>query len=128
MSYDLYFWREKRPSFESPEKLSEVLAEDGPPPAEVVSWPTTDVINAFVRLFPSIENDGAQLWWPSGDDSRFNVAFTYADETHVKSIVVMCAYSLLDLPDIMNKVIDVGASLGCALYDPQAGQRYEQPK
>jgi hypothetical protein len=28
---------------------------------------------------------------------------------------------------MMNQIIDIGQALGCALYDPQTDERYEQP-
>ena len=125
MSYDLYFWREEKATGNSPEEMMNLLQDDGPQP-ELATWPISKVKDTFREFFPEVTDEGLQLWW-EGAGSSFNVGFGYSDERHAKMFVVMCGYKLLDSPDTMNRIIDVGHRLGCALYDPQENQRFQQP-
>jgi hypothetical protein len=43
-------------------------------------------------------------------------------------IAVTCGYSLLNSEATMTRISDACNTLGCALYDPQTGKRYEQPE
>jgi hypothetical protein len=45
----------------------------------------------------------------------------------VNLVIANCGYELLKTPEAVNRLIEAFAtSLGCALYDPQTGERYEQ--
>ncbi len=126
MSYDLHFWREIQPSGKAPaEILSTCLAEDGP--CELLaSWFSDDVKKLFKEHFPNIIDAGRHLWW-EGESSGFNVELLYSEDSNVKLITILCGHKLLDSEETMNAIIDIGTELGCALYDPQIGKRFEQP-
>jgi hypothetical protein len=122
MSYDLYFWREQEPGGKTPQQMMNAFQEDGPQEG-VATWPRDAVIGSFRSAFPDTQDEGNQLIW-EGAGSGFNVEFSYSDEKHIKLIIVLCGWKLLDSPDTMNQIIAVGNGLGCALYDPQNDQRY----
>ncbi len=125
MSYDLHFWREDTATGRKPVEVRDLLLEGNDVP-QLATWPIEGVKAAFHRHFPDIDDQGVRLWW-EGDNSYFYVEFRYADEKQVQMISVSCGWKLLDSPDTMNRIIDVGHSLGCALYDPQVDERFEQP-
>lgn len=109
-----------------PEQIVDLLAEDRPVDGVAV-FPRTVVRAAFRRSFPDIVDGDADLDW-EGAGSFFQVGFAHATEKDVHMINVYCGHSLLKSEETMNRIIDACNSLGCALYDPQTGQRYEQPE
>ena len=125
MSYDLYFWRQDPSVTASTEEVLDQL-QDGASVPGIAPLPLASVKDAFRREFADIEIGDGQLRW-EGAGSDFLVDFTFLDTKVVTSVVVTCGYKLLHSPDTMNTIIDAVGSLGCALYDPQTSQRYEQP-
>tara|TARA_R110002096_G_scaffold24760_1_gene77903 strand:- start:2108 stop:2500 length:393 start_codon:yes stop_codon:yes gene_type:complete len=125
MSYDLYFWREKKPFVGDAGMRVDTLSQERPNP-EVDAFPREDVIDRFEKAFPEIELDHGQLIW-RGFDSGFEVNFCHADKHSVHLIVITCGYKLLDHSEVLNRIIDVAHSLGCGFYDPQVPQRYPEP-
>lgn len=126
MSYDLYFWRETaRRDCSDEEMLDLHSAEERI--AGVADFPRDKVREAFRRSFPGIVDGDIQMEW-EGDGSYFQVEFTHSDEKTVHVITVTCGYELLKAPSTMNRILDACATLGCAAYDPQSRERYEQPK
>ncbi|MHA3770048.1 hypothetical protein ACXR0O_00760 [Verrucomicrobiota bacterium sgz303538] len=126
MSYDLYFWRQEPSITASPEDVLNQL-QDGVSVHGVAPLPLSAITTAFQRRFPYISIGDAELNW-EGAGSYFQVGFTFLDSKTVTCIAVSCGYQLLDSPDTMNSIIDAANFLGCALYDPQTSQRYEQPE
>lgn len=126
MSYNLYFWRQERNLGETPAEICGRLT-DNAAVAGVAVLPRAMVRQKFRESFPDISDSDANLDW-EGAGSYFQVGYNHVDENNVNCIIITCGYKLLDSPDTMNLIIDVGNSLGCALYDPQAGMRYAQPE
>lgn len=121
MSYDLWFWRQTKSSDLSLDEICDQLAEDKL--IDGIATLPIDHIKAAVRAqFPEIADELTSMTW-EGNDSYFQV-FWSAYATHVS---VSCGYKLLDNPEPLNRLIDLMASFGCALYDPQTGERYTQP-
>jgi hypothetical protein len=121
MSYDLWFWRQTKSSDLSLDQICDQLAEDNLIDG-IAHLPIADIKAAVRAEFPGIEDELTSMTW-EGNDSYFQVCWpVYA--THVS---VSCGYKLLDNPEPLNRLIDVMASFGCALYDPQTGERYTQP-
>ena len=125
MSYDLYFWREEKELGLPPDKIAEILSEDQHI-SGISTFKREDISDAFIKEFPDIVDENIQLDW-EGAGSYFQVEFTYGPEKRINSIIVTCGYKLLDSHETMNRIIDVCAAFGCALYDPQTGERYQQP-
>jgi hypothetical protein len=121
MSYDLWFWRQTKPSHLSHDGICEQLVEDKTIDG-IAILPIEDIKAAIVAAFPEIQDDRTSMIW-DGNGSYFQVSWT-ASATHVS---VSCGYKLLENPDPLNRMIDVMAGFGCALYDPQTGERYIQP-
>lgn len=125
MSYDLYFWRQTKSRGESHGEIIDLLSADEAVPG-IEAFPRELVRAKFKRLFPDITDGDFQLDW-EGAGSYFQVSFAHADEKHVHLITVNCGYELLKSPDVMNRIVEACGELGCALFDPQSGERYEQP-
>ncbi|WP_162086502.1 hypothetical protein [Lentimonas sp. CC8] len=125
MSYDLYFWREERNLKNDPQDVIETLSADKPI-AGIATFSRDKIREKFKLDFPGIVDGDISLDW-EGEGSYFQVSFTHADKMSVNCIIVTCGYKLLDSPDTMNRIIDVGSHFGCALYDPQTNERYQQP-
>lgn len=126
MSYDMYFWRQTKDLQMQPEEVVDRLAQDTPLEG-VVSFPRTLVRDVFKKAFPDIVDLDFNLNW-EGAGSFFQVGFNHATERDVDLIIVNCGHLLLKSEVTMNRILDVCFALGCALYDPQTEQRYEQPE
>ena len=121
MSYDLCFWRQTKPSDLSLDEIWGQLGEDKLIDG-IALLPIGNIKAAVLAEFPEIEDELTSMTW-DGNGSYFQISWpVYA--THVS---VSCGYKLLDNPEPLNRLIDVMASFGCALYDPQTGERYTQP-
>lgn len=121
MSYGLWFWRQLRPSALSPDAICEQLAEDKRIDG-IALLPIEEVKAAIVKEFPDIEDGLTSMTW-EGNGSYFEVSWPVS----ATQISVTCGYKLLKNPEPLNRMIDVMAGFGCALYDPQADERYPQP-
>ncbi len=125
MSYDLYFWREEIEIDSPPDKTVETLSNDQHIEG-ISSFEREAIIDEFKKVFPDIVDENIQLDW-EGAGSYFQVSFSYGPEKKVNLIIVNCGYNLLDSSETMNSIIDVCTKFGCALYDPQTNERYQQP-
>lgn len=121
MSYDLWFWRQTKPSGLPLDAVCSLLAEDKLIDGIAV-LPIDEIRAALVAAFPDIEDGHTSMSW-EGNGSYFEVALPVYG-TH---LAVSCGYKLLAHPEPLNRIIDVMAGFGCALYDPQTGKRYTQP-
>ena len=92
----------------------------------LASFDREEIAASFQNLFPDIVVGDIALDW-EGEGSYFHVSYEFGPAKRVFCISVSCGYLLLDSPDTMNKIIDACNNLGCALYDPQVGRRFEQP-
>ena len=121
MSYDLWFWRQTQPSDFSLDEICDQLCEDKLIDG-ISLLPIGDIKAAFRAEFPEIEDELTSMTW-EGNDSYFQVSWP----VYATYVSVSCGYKLLDNPEPLNRLIDLMASFGCALYDPQNGERYTQP-
>ncbi|RYD62515.1 MAG: hypothetical protein EOP84_34530 [Verrucomicrobiaceae bacterium] len=125
MSYDLYFWREERPAYLSPDEAIDRLDKEQPVDGFAL-FVNNAVVAVFQQEFPDIRLESHQLVW-EGVDSGFEVHFTHSDERHIHMITATCGYGLLDHTEILNRIIDVAHLFGCGCYDPQVRKRYPEP-
>lgn len=125
MSYDLYFWRENVPTGKEPSATLGLLETEKPIDG-IAMFNRKDVISAFKKRFADIEAGDVDVIW-EGADSYFQVGFYHTAPEEVSCFYISCGWKLLESPDVMNRIIDTGADLGCGLYDPQENQRFEQP-
>ncbi len=120
MSYDLCFWSE-RPGVRVPapgvyEHLLDGKAVDGLMPLAVEDYP-----GALAQAFPegTREPNGRSEWFVwEGADSMFEVWWS---ASHV--LVTMRPLNETNA----NRLIDIAASFGMSLYDPQTGERFSFP-
>ena len=109
MSYDLWFWRQTKSLDLSFSQICETLEEPGKLDG--------------IETLPIDRIQREPCWRSFRNDSYFQVSWP-ASASHV---MVNCGYRLLDNPQPLNRLIDVLGKFGCALYDPQTGERYQQP-
>lgn len=122
MAYSLYFWRETEAALATADEVCAQLCEELAVPG-VAQLPMDRIRQSFVDAFPGIKEGASGLEW-EGSGSYFEVEWSPA---RCNLLTVLCGYKLLKSPDTMNRIIDVAAKFGCALYDPQTGERYQQP-
>jgi hypothetical protein len=127
MSYDLYFWRQTSFQNEAPEQICKELERDIEIPG-IVFLPIAKIKERFIASFPETDDGGSQLNW-EGTNSYFQVSWPTTSKPGLTlAINISCGYKLLETPEIMNRLISVAQEFGCALYDPQTGERYQQPE
>lgn len=126
MSYDLYFWRELTPQAPSPKTICEQLVQ-GEEPDGLAYLSVASIKQRFGAAFPQIQDEGTQLECEVSG-SYFQVTWPVSSKpAKTSGIFVNCGYKLLKSPDTMNRIISVANDFGCALFDPQTGERYQQP-
>jgi hypothetical protein len=116
MSYDVFFWREQSDAKLDPERVLRELEDTVVLPG-VVSLPFDTVKSAFKQQFSDISDDGISLEW-EGDDSYFQVGFTFLDERTVSMTTVCCGYGLLKSSTAIQRLRAVASSLDCRFFDP----------
>jgi hypothetical protein len=116
MSYDVFFWREQSDAKLDPERVLRELEDTVVLPG-VVSLPLDTVKSAFKQQFPDISDEGSSLEW-EGDDSYFQVSFTFLDERTVSVTTVCCGYELLKSSTAIQRLRAVASSLDCRFFDP----------
>lgn len=120
MSYDLVFWRH-RPGITPPEPgdVYEGLCEGRTMDDLLEPVPREAVLEAVQAQFGDrFDREEQDLWMDK--DGGFQV------ECHPTGILFLMGHRLST--DIYNEVIDVMATFGCPLYDPQTETRYRLPE
>jgi hypothetical protein len=126
MSYDLYFWREDRNQKQPADAICERLVADEDLDG-IAKLSVANLKAQFTKAFPEIIDNGTDLTW-EGEGSYFQVTWSISSQPgYTLCVMISCGFPLLDHSETMNQLIDVGNQLGCALYDPQTGERYPQP-
>ena len=87
----------------------------------IAHLPIKEIKAAVMSEFPDIDDGLAEMTW-DGNESYFQIYWPVYP-THVS---VSCGFKLLENPEPLNRLIDLMARFGCALYDLQTDQRYEQ--
>lgn len=117
MSYDLCFWSQRPESQLSPETIYRHLL-DGNAVEDLVSFALPEYLAALSAAFPAgtRESNGPSEWfvWEEAD-SMFEVTWS---PVHV--LVTMRPLNETNA----NRLIDIAASLGMFLYDPQTNERF----
>ncbi len=106
----------------SPDAICQQLAEDKLIDG-IAILPIGEIKAAIVAEFPDIEDGLTSMTWEGGG-SYFEVSWS----VWATQVSVNCGYKLLKNPEPLNRMINVLAGFGCALYDPQTGERYTQPE
>lgn len=114
MSYDLDFWRYKEGVKLDHQKVYEQLS-DGNHVKGLEDLPIDAVVRRVSELFADWEKlDG--LTFDGGERGSFQL-FTTPQFFRVD------CYGMEG--EEMNKFVDMGNEFGCALYDPQVGERFD---
>lgn len=114
MSYDMWFWKQSHDCRHAPSTVVERVCEDGD--LHGVATLDLDAIKSQIaNAFPGFEGN------------------IYDAGTHYFTIDLYPPYAFQivstppendDVMRMLNVIIDVATEFDCALYDPQAGQRY----
>ena len=126
MSYELYFWRQTKDTPLSPLETMNLLSTDQPVEG-ISSFPRSEVRAVLREYFPEIEDGDSELTW-KGDGSYFQISFAHPSDTEVHMIIANCGYELIKGQNAVNRLIEACTGFGCALYDPQTNERYQQPE
>ena len=110
MSYDLYFWRQRKELHKGPEEVLDLLSEDGPVEG-IVAFARDQVRRTLKEAFPDIQDGDSELTW-EGAGSYFQISFGHATEKEVHLITANCGYELLKTPEAANRLIEACAGLG----------------
>jgi hypothetical protein len=122
VSYDLAFWRQEEDFDGRPEDIYRQLLE-GHAVDGLVAIGVATVLAAARERFPAMTQiDPASTWllWESAD-AQAVMELAWSDR-HVHAV----CRSMTE--DDMNELIDICLDAGCALYDPQLGERFSQPQ
>lgn len=89
---------------------------------DALSWLPVDAVKfTFRTAFPDIVDDGTELNW-AGAGSYFQVTWpTGSRPRHTLGVFVSCGWSLLDRPEVIERLRAVGRALGCGAFDPPSG-------
>lgn len=123
MAYSMYFWREVGAVSIPPDEVCNKLCQEREVEG-VEALPIDAIKQSFADEFAELKIGILSLIW-EGAGSYFEVHWP-ADVTNI--LIVSCGFKLLNSPATMNRIIDVAAKYGCAVYDPQTGKRYPQPQ
>jgi hypothetical protein len=107
-------------------EIIDMLSQDQPIEG-IGLFPRDQVREVLKKYFPDIQDCEFELTW-EGDGSYFQISFGHGTEKHIHLIVANCGYELVKTQNAINRLIEACTSLGCALYDPQTGERYVQPE
>jgi hypothetical protein len=115
MSYDLDFWKYKDGTRlqhqEVYERLSNGDQVDGLEPL-----PIPEIIAAVTSAFSAGWEHSDEETWEGGDRGTFQIFTT-------PQFFRFDCYGMEDQD--MNRLIEIGISFGCPLYDPQVGKWYD---
>lgn len=120
VSYDLSFWRQTSSVVGSPLEVYEQLNRGDTVPG-LVPLPTDTIVGAVHRLFPDADRTAESLSWIDHDHGK-SIHVTWSSQ-HVR----VDLRPLEEQEDNANRIIDCLFEFGCALYDPQTDERFEQP-
>ena len=126
MSWDLAFWKPVSDKIKyDPDTVYNALMEEQEP--DSVTWlPVDTVKSAFAEAFPDVQDDRTELRW-EGAGSSFEVSWPIGSKPrHTLGVLITCGWSLLDTPEVIQRLVGVAAALGCRVYDPQEGAWYEE--
>ncbi|HCE43595.1 MAG TPA: hypothetical protein DET40_08605 [Lentisphaeria bacterium] len=126
MSCDIYYWRQTVEFSMVPEHALEALLK-GEPIGGIDTFPREFVCDVIRNSFPEIKDNGFELNW-EGEGTYFQISFRTSPEKEVNLIIANCDDGIFEHEDVLDRLADACTSLGCALYDPQEGERYEQPE
>jgi hypothetical protein len=117
MSFDLYMWRQNAPLAVHPGDFFEQLSE-GEGLEYAAPMERTEVLAAFRRRFPSLQDTGSGIDW-EGNGSYFQVSFSFDPQKRLTSLQLSCGFQLCSTPSF-ERMFDVAYDLGCRVYDPQS--------
>jgi hypothetical protein len=122
MSYDLVFWRQAAGLAADPKEIYESLL-DGAWVDGLDELPIDDLLAAILDAFPAAarEPNGSSEWVIWEANAGADVFEVWWSPQHLQ---VVCRHVL---SDDMNTIIGIAAGHGCALFDPQTGERFDQP-
>lgn len=121
MSWDLAFWKPAGPASDDPAGVYQSLIEDGEPTG-LVWLPVAAVQAGFRASFADISDNGTGLDW-EGAGSYFQVSWPVGSRPrYTLGVFVSCGWSLLERPEVIERVRSVGVGLGCGVFDPQSGE------
>jgi hypothetical protein len=118
VSYDLCFWKEEPGPRKDASNVYTALLDRQQVPG-LLPFPIDAYLTAVTTEFPAAarESEVDQLSWVSGDErSMFEITWS---PVHV--LVTLRGSDR----DVGNRLVEIAASLGAPLYDPQTDERFD---
>ena len=123
MSLDLVFWRQSETATTAPVDIMTALLDEVRPD-DVLDIDIEAVLSELLAAFPGAvrEPNGPHdewiVWEPQDEDGMFEASWSAAH-------LLINARGGLDT-EHLNTIIDIALDHGCALYDPQLDERFQQ--
>lgn len=114
MSYDLWFWNQTKKCSHRPETVVRRLCEGG----RLTGIESLDLDAIEARLIDCFPKFRGNMYHTK---ARY---FTLDKYPPYGFQIVSTPPQDKKTAEMLNKIIDVANEFGCALYDPQSGQRY----
>ena len=122
MSYDLSFWRQTTGCGLDPLTVYNELNDEHHVEG-LVDLPIDAILGRVMQAFPAAQREpnGQYEWvvWISDDETQM-FEITWSNQ-HVRA-----DFRPL-VADIANTLVDIAIDFGCAVFDPQTGERFAQP-
>ena len=111
----MWFWKQSDDCPHSPDEVVEGIVEKQIVLSGVESFDLEQVKLRFKEVFPGLESNLYQT-----ESCYFNLDLypPYGFQ------VISTPPGTEEVMDLLNQIIDLAGEFGCALYDPQAGQRF----
>ena len=121
MSHDLVFWRQNTDEVRTPTEIYEAICS-GQPVDGLIELDIDGVLDRVSAVVDGVEREDEhhQLHWTSSDQST---SFVVEWTSHWLIVLLTGSWSNQIANDLMQAAFDGG----CALYDPQVNQRFQQP-
>jgi hypothetical protein len=122
MGYELIFWRQltmmSQPSKAIYDSLSENRTVEG-----LADLPINEILSLVLEAFTNAvkEVSGSKesvVWLSPNEEDSFQLTWS---PQHIR---VNCHHVQLNE---MHRLVKIGATFGCPLYDPQTGERFRLP-
>jgi hypothetical protein len=111
VKHKLYFWREEQPIELAADSLLVRHAEDRNL-AGVVPLSLATIKSTFTRCFPGITGAEFGMEWRVSN-GFFQVSFIFDDCNQPKVVCIGSEYSLVETPQIFDRIIVAARELGC---------------
>lgn len=119
MGYELIFWRQLTMMSQPSRTIYDSLSANRPVEG-LADLPINEILSLVIETFTNATKDvsGAKesvVWFSQNEEDSFRLTWS------PQHIQVECHHVQLNE---MQRLVKIGATFGCPLYDPQTGERF----